>query len=334
MSTGEDEALRQDLDRLTAECCVIGSEWEAAASRLIKREALPSAELMEQLDRLRRGWDSLLAAASKAHVATDGAILAPPDPMRSLTDAVVFVEEAIETFRRRAGWAAVLALVLDRLDRVMRLEARNVQAIPGLTELHDEASELAWRVREATDPGAPADFAPIAEGSHRYCHLLALVEPADGPDYEREGHLIECAASFGREITKAAAHGQLVLAPGTDRHAPATKGSTAPLPAPDRSPPWAYGPPPRRSSRSRLRHRSSRLPLGRDRPHALARTWGPQSSRRRSVPIHFHGRSQSPRHSRPLPNQCATRTRGSPRSRSISTAPIPVLSCLSRRSRP
>ncbi len=237
MSNGEDEGLRQELDRLTAECCLTGSDWEGAASRLIKGEAFPSVELMERIERLRSEWSILLTNALKISGTAREDILALPDPATSLADAVAFVQQAIDTCRREKERGSVQAIVLDRLDKVMRLEARDGRTVPGLSELLDEALDLARRVREATATGMPPDVAPIAEGAHRYCHLLALVEPAEVPDDEREVHLIECAASFGREVTKAAAHGQLALATGTNRDGPASEGSTAALPAVDGSTP-------------------------------------------------------------------------------------------------
>ncbi len=94
-----DHELRRQLDRLIAECDSVGRECEVAATRLGQSEALPSAELIERLGKLRSEWDGILAEASKVLHQGSGDAVAFPRPEYSLGDAIAFVERAIAPHR-------------------------------------------------------------------------------------------------------------------------------------------------------------------------------------------------------------------------------------------
>jgi hypothetical protein len=220
--------LREDLGRLTTECQVIGQLWEAAARRMIDGEALPPADLIERLGRLRSEWDGLLADASTVVAEGNRGHDALPDPAGSLLEAVAFVEQALASRKRREAREAVRGVVLDRLSRVTMLVAREGSAPPKLADLRAEAMALVRLVDEAQEPELLGDFAAIADGTHRYCQLLDLVEPAENPGTDRNLLLIDCAWSFGPEIAKAVAKGELLVSLGDGTEAPETEKPPVP----------------------------------------------------------------------------------------------------------
>lgn len=200
--------LRQALDRLIIECQAVGRLWKDASSRLVRVEALPPVELVHRVEKLRSDWESLLADASRSTGEGNRNPVAPPDPTTTLIEAIAFVEDAL-TYRQRHAQRAV---VLDRVSKVMRLETRDGPALLNIAELRAKAMAFVQCVHEAAVPDSLEGFAEIAEGTHPYCQLLTLVEPSDSQSTDRASLAMDCALSFGREITKAAVEGRLAVA--------------------------------------------------------------------------------------------------------------------------
>jgi hypothetical protein len=233
MPGSADQDLQQALERIISESQSIGREWVTAGSRLARGEVLPSTDLVHRLEALRSEWGRLLALATMEKSGGPVNPVAPPDPETSLSEAVAFVESALAYRQRRVQQQAVRGIVLDRLSKIMRLEAQAGAHTPKLSELRTEAQGLEQCVRECEDLGSLEEFTALADGTHRYCHLLALIEPAENPGLDRAKLGMLCALSFGYEVTEAAVDGRLAVA------GPVVAEVVAPAPSTTSPPPHA-----------------------------------------------------------------------------------------------
>lgn len=204
--------LRTELERLIGTSRSIGEELVDAAGRLIQLQCLPSSGLLERLGTLRDSWSALIANALEAAGTEDGEYSGTAPSEVPLLGQIAIVETAIERLERHAVQEIARSQILGLLGKITRLELRDGSADEGLARLRAEASLLATRITASEDPDLMAEYDSIASGSHRYCHLLALVEGAESSGFDKYDHIIGCTASFGPEITQAALRGRIAIA--------------------------------------------------------------------------------------------------------------------------
>lgn len=255
------DALREDFDRL-------GEHTRQAGETMVADGLPPGEELLAELAAVRGRF---LALQSDARDLADALLGAAPtsDTLPELRALLVTLAD------ERAGQTRTLAV----LDRVLALVHREQPDSEALAACRARAGDLRAGIAASRPHSAHPEAVALAEGTHPFAQLLALVDERERLTDERAAPLLEgVTAAFGSRLAAAAILGKLAVQGEPTPPAPAGRGASDPRTAPgdvDTQPAFVGPPAPTpASSRAAARPGLSR-PAGTLRPGTLARLPAP-----------------------------------------------------------
>jgi hypothetical protein len=221
------EAVQRRLAELAQRRDELTPRFEQLAARLADaRERLatglpPDQDLDAQIAATRDAFMRLYADARAMAEALDVA-LAPPTGAPTLSDvtAVLGAIEAglrAELARQASEAAARRGAALAVLDRVAGVTYRgpdNAEGFGALRSWQEQARTLHDEIAASELSPAHPDIPPLTDGTHRFNHLLDLIDglpTLDEPDYRRLVNAV--SADFDEALARAAGRGLLMADP-------------------------------------------------------------------------------------------------------------------------
>lgn len=221
------EAVARGLAELARRCDELTPLFERLAARLADtRERLgiglpPDLQLDAELAAARNAFARLYADA-RALAETLAVPLPPSGDVPALPDVTAVLDAITESLaaerNRQARGAAVrrdaALAVLDRIARIAYRAPADAAGFGPLSDWQRRARTLREEIVASELPDLHPDVAPLSDGTHRFNHLLDLIDglpTLDEPDYRRLVNTV--SADFDEALARAAGRGLLVTNP-------------------------------------------------------------------------------------------------------------------------